>query len=224
MSASVGHGRFAAIIGPNGSGKSTLLNLLSGHHPPHTGDVLIDGTDIAALRGSERSRNIGVLRQDSGPLPDVTVAELIALGPGGLSRSSVLEALERVGLVPLADQPVLTLSGGQRQRALLARAVRHQPSLLVLDEPTNHLDVRHQSMILQVVKEMPMTVVSAVHDLDLAYRYADQVIVLDQGAVVEQGAPGDAMTRGVLRDVFHIDSFVVTTPAGTEHLVHTPLP
>ncbi|SMQ57703.1 ABC transporter ATP-binding protein [Agreia sp. VKM Ac-1783] len=219
VSAEIHRGHLAAIIGPNGSGKSTLLNLLTGHHAAYSGEITVDGVDIARLRGADRAQKIGVLRQDSGPLPDVTVAELVSLGPRTLDRSAVEQALDRVGLSALADHPLPSLSGGQTQRALLARAIRHRPSLLVLDEPTNHLDVEHRIAILDMVEDMGITVVCALHDIDLANQYADDVLVLAAGRLHTQGSVTHTITREVLREVFHVNGESVITAAGARHII-----
>jgi iron complex transport system ATP-binding protein len=219
VSTEIHGGHLTAIIGPNGSGKSTLLNLLTGYHPAYSGVITVDGIDIARLKGAERAQKIGVLRQDSGPLPDVTVAELVSLGPKPLERPAVERALDRVGLSSLTDHPVPALSGGQTQRALLARAIRHRPSLLVLDEPTNHLDVQHQIAILDMVKDMGITVVCALHDIDLAHRYADDVLVLADGRLHAQGTATHTITRDVLREIFRVNGEIVTTATGARHII-----
>ena len=219
VSATIAAGEIVAVVGPNGCGKSTLLSLLTGHHPAFTGTVTVDGEDISTMRARDRARKIGVLRQHTGPLPDVPVTELVALGPQKLSTHQVNRTLARVGLDELATEPVAALSGGQLQRALLARALRHDPTLLVLDEPTNHLDVQHRFALMELLQDLRVTVLCALHDLDLAIRYTDDMLLLAEGQLRAHGHPDAVLTKSRVLEVFAIDSESVTTAGGQTHLL-----
>lgn len=219
ISATIAAGDVAGIIGPNGCGKSTLLSLLTGHHPHFTGTVSVDGQDITTMPARDRARRIGVLRQHAGPLPDVTVEELITLGPHTLPRSQLAKSIARVGLEEIAHEPVAALSGGQLQRALLARAIRHDPSLLILDEPTNHLDVQHKFALMLLLRELGVTVLCALHDLDLAARYSDDLLLLTAGRLRSQGRPAEVLSPPEVFAAFGVRGEMITSPRGDEHLL-----
>lgn len=226
----VGPGSFTAVVGPNGCGKSTLLGLLTGSAARSTGAVLLAGDPVAGLRARERARRIGALLQEQTPPPELTSAELVRVGLEATrplwhrhtadDEEAVQRALDRVDALELADRPVASLSGGERQRVLLARALAHDPPVLVLDEPTNHLDPRHQFATLRVAARSGRTVLAALHTLDLACRFADRVVVLSGGRVAADGPPRAALTPEVLRSVFAVEGRFLTDPAdGADHLV-----
>jgi iron complex transport system ATP-binding protein len=218
VSLTVHCGRFTALVGPNGSGKSTLLRTVYRARRPDTGTVRLDGRDLWAMSAAEAARHTGVLMQEQHSGFEFTVAETVALGRTphlGMfdrftraDRAAVDDAVARTGLTPYRDRRVGELSGGERQRVLLARALAQQPRLLVLDEPTNHLDVRHQLDILELVRELGVTVVAALHSLDLAATYADTVAVLQAGRLVAHGAPEDVLTPTTIKAVFDVDATV----------------
>ncbi|GAA0569375.1 hypothetical protein GCM10010172_62170 [Paractinoplanes ferrugineus] len=135
----------------------------------------------------------------------------------------VRQALDATGLGAFAERRVAELSGGERQRVLLARALAQQPRMLVLDEPTNHLDIRHQLDILELVRDLGITVVAALHGLDLAARYADTVVVLDAGSVVGHGTPADVLTVDLIRDVFGVAAEIGPAGKGTLRITTGPL-
>jgi iron complex transport system ATP-binding protein len=218
VSLTVHPGQFTALVGPNGSGKSTLLRTVYRTRRPDTGTVLLDGRDLWAMPSAEAARHTGVLMQEQHSGFEFTVAETVALGRTphlGLfdrftraDHVAVADAMTRTGLTAYADRQVGELSGGERQRVLLARALAQQPRLLVLDEPTNHLDIRHQLDILELVRDLGVTVLAALHSLDLAAAYADDVAVLQDGRLVAHGAPEDVLTPDTIRAVFDVDATV----------------
>ncbi|GGP66526.1 ABC transporter ATP-binding protein [Saccharothrix coeruleofusca] len=211
-------GQFTALVGPNGSGKSTLLRAVYRARRPDAGAVRLDGRDLWAMPAAEAARHTGVLMQEQHTGFEFTVAETVALGRTphlGLfdrftraDRAAVDEAVERTGLTPYRDRRVGELSGGERQRVLLARALAQQPRLLVLDEPTNHLDIRHQLDILELVRDLGITVLAALHSLDLAACYADTVAVLRAGRLVGHGRPEEVLTPTAIAEVFDVDATV----------------
>ncbi|WP_306368935.1 ABC transporter ATP-binding protein [Nocardiopsis sp. CC223A] len=207
-------GRVLGLIGPNGSGKTTLLRILYAALSPRHGAVLVDDEAVGALSGRELPRRIAVVAQEAPPELPVTVAEMVLLGRSP-HRSSLqaytaddhriaAAALRRVGIRHLADRNFAALSGGEKQRTLIARALTQQTGHLLLDEPTNHLDIRYQHEILQLVSALDITTVVVLHDLNLAARYCDRLVLLDQGRVVEAGPTNEVLTPEVLEPVYRI--------------------
>jgi iron complex transport system ATP-binding protein len=202
------------LVGPNGSGKSTLLRAIYKSVRPVAGTVLIDGDDVRGLSTRAAAQRTGAVLQDSAGSGGLTVKETVALGRnphhGLLTREStsdrvaIDDALARTGMAPFADRPVTSLSGGERQRVLLARALAQQPRLLVLDEVTNHLDIRARFEMLELVRGLGVTTVAVLHELDLAARCCDRLVVLDAGRVVAAGPVLGALTPQVLHDVFGV--------------------
>jgi iron complex transport system ATP-binding protein len=226
-------GRMLGLVGPNGSGKSSLLRLLCGLRKVRSGVVTLGGTDIEALSRRSVARRIAVVEQHAGTQVQVTVGEVVCLGRtphrGALSpwtevdTAVVASALARVGLEKRRDQPWATLSGGERQRAQIARALAQEPSELVLDEPTNHLDVRHQLDVLSLVKKLGVTSIVALHDLNLAAMFCDEVAVLSDGRLIRSGSPELVLTAALIAEVFGVRAEVrVSTFSGRPHIEYHP--
>lgn len=221
-------GSTVGLLGPNGSGKSTLLRLLAGLLAPSTGVVTLDGTALPALPRREVARRLAVVEQQADTQTELTVLDVVRLGRVPHRRAwtpasahderAVRAALERAGLTDRADQPWHTLSGGERQRVQIARALAQEPRELLLDEPTNHLDIHHQLDLLALVTALPVTTVVALHDLNLAAMYCDQVLVLHAGRVVAAGAPGDVLTERLIAEVYGVRAAV--TREGPEERPH----
>jgi iron complex transport system ATP-binding protein len=211
-------GSVVGLLGPNGSGKSTTLRCVYRALRPEAGVIRLDGTALDELTTKETAQRLAALTQDSHTEFDFTVGEVVAMGRLPHRRDSVVDkeicasALRQVGLLEISGRSVLTLSGGERQRVLLARALAQQPKVLVLDEPTNHLDIRHQLEILALVRRSGVTVLTALHDLNLAATSCDQVYVLDGGRIVAGGTPAEVLTPGLLADVFGVRAHVVPHP------------
>ncbi|MCV7164085.1 ABC transporter ATP-binding protein [Mycobacterium stomatepiae] len=213
-------GEFVAVVGPNGSGKSTLLKTVYRALRPCSGRILLDGVDAwNALGHKYIARNIGVLGQEHHGGYDFTVREAVGLGRsphlGAFGRLSsrdeqiIEHCLRRCRCHTLADRAVSTLSGGERQRVLFARALAQQPQILVLDEPTNHLDPQHQIDVLELCSALDVSVIAALHSLDLAAQYAAKVVVLHQGRVHSVGTVEHAFSPETLRDVFGVDGSLI---------------
>ncbi|HEY0697995.1 MAG TPA: ABC transporter ATP-binding protein [Micromonospora sp.] len=215
-------GRVVGLIGPNGSGKSTALKCVYRALRPSGGAVLLDGRDVAAMALRDSARLVAALTQESHTELDFTVEEVVAMGRAphlrdgqALSRTErelCREAMDRVDVAHLADRSVLALSGGERQRVLIARALVQQPRVLVLDEPTNHLDVRHQLDLLGFLRSCGLTVLVALHDLNLAAAACDRVGLLSGGALVATGEPAQVLVPDLIYQVFGVDVTVVTHP------------
>ncbi|MEW9533461.1 ABC transporter ATP-binding protein [Microbispora sp. NPDC049125] len=225
-------GTITAIIGPNGCGKSTLLRALGRLLRPSGGQVLLDGRRIDGLPAREVARVLGVLPQAPVAPEGLTVADLVARGRhphqawyrqwSRDDEAAVAEALERTGLLDLADRPLDELSGGQRQRAWISMALAQGTDLLLLDEPTTFLDLAHQIEVLELIgrlhAEAGKTVVMVLHDLNLAARYAGRLVAMKDGRVVVAGAPEDVLTEERVEEIFGLRARVIADP-----VVGTPL-
>ncbi|WP_059008905.1 ABC transporter ATP-binding protein [Streptomyces specialis] len=222
-------GETVGLIGPNGSGKSSLLRCVAGLRAPTTGTVRYDGEDIRGWDARRVARRIAFVEQSADADSDLRVADVVALGrtpfrgrwrgPDATDRAVVDAALRHAGLTALATRTWRSLSGGERQRAHLARALAQQPWGILLDEPTNHLDIKHQLALMELLAATDQTVLVSLHDLSLAARYCDRLLLMCDGTLVATGAPEDVLTPGRLRDVFGIDAALAPDPAG--HLALT---
>ncbi|MFE5294192.1 ABC transporter ATP-binding protein [Isoptericola sp. NPDC056618] len=226
-------GRVTAIVGPNACGKSTLLRGLARLHPLDGGRVTLGGEDVGGLSRKELAKRVGVLPQSSIAPDGVRVAELVGRGryphQGWFGRHSstddgaVLRALEATGVADLADRPVAELSGGQRQRVWIAMVLAQETDVVLLDEPTTYLDLAHQVDLLDLLTELNRTrgttVVMVLHELNLAARYADHLVVMSAGQVVAEGRPGDVLTAASVRAAFGLRAQVVPDPVSGTPLV-----
>lgn len=225
-------GTFVGLLGPNGSGKTTLLRALSALIS-FKGTIRLDGRPVEAWTAAERARRLAFVRQVPSMTFDFTVDELVRLGRAphkrwleGYStadRDRVREALATVDLDGCADRSVLSLSGGERQRVFLAQALVQDADLLLLDEPTSHLDVHYQFSFMDRIQaqvERGRTVLAVFHDLDLAARYADRLLVLSDGRLVADGPPQSVLTPERIASVFRIRADVVDTADGSPHIVY----
>jgi iron complex transport system ATP-binding protein len=214
-------GRMIGVVGPNGSGKTTCLRTITGHTSLTSGRVLLADRDLASYSAREVAQIVAVLPQAVPVEFGFTAAEYVALGRnpraarfGGLDSldADVVERVLRLTETEdLADEPVDTLSGGDLQRVALAQALAQEPEVLLLDEPTSHLDLRHRLQILDLVRSLAdggMAVLGVFHDLDLAARYSDEMVVMDAGRIVASGRPGDVVTPDLLREVFAVRAIV----------------
>jgi iron complex transport system ATP-binding protein len=226
-------GTVTGLIGPNGSGKSTLLRCVYRALRPTGGAVHIGEEDVWRSSARAAGRRTAVVTQDHDLDNDFSVEETVAMGrlphKGLLARDTatdhdiVHKALARVGMDWAAHRVFARLSGGERQRVLLARALTQQTPVLLLDEPTNHLDVGAQLDLLALVRDLGLTTVAALHDLDHATAYCDQLVLLYNGKVVASGAPEDVLTADRVADVFGVRSTIIPHPiTGRPHFVTAP--
>ena len=218
VSLSVAQGETLGLIGPNGSGKSSLLRLLAGLRRPQSGRVEINGQDIAQIPRRALARQLAFVQQNAATDTNVSVRDVVRLGRtphrsalSGWSAAdelAVASALERVDMTDRRAQPWQTLSGGERQRVHIARALAQSPRVMFLDEPTNHLDIHHQIEILRMVRDLDLTSIVALHDLNLAALFCDRIAVLQNGVLVAGGRPAEVLTQPLLRDIFRVQAEV----------------
>ncbi|MFD5097583.1 ABC transporter ATP-binding protein [Streptomyces albidochromogenes] len=228
-------GQVVGLVGPNGSGKSTLLRCVYRALRPSAGTVRLGGDDLHSLSAREGARRLAALPQEAVTEFDFTVAEVVAMGrlphqravarATDEDRKACEAALVRVGAAHLTDRGFLTLSGGEKQRVLIARALAQQPRVLVLDEPTNHLDIAQQLDVLALVRGSGLTVLTALHDLNLAALHCDLLYVIHSGRIVASGAPHDVLTPELLAEVFGVRAHRVPHPeSGAVQLLFDRLP
>jgi len=224
-----------ALVGPNGAGKTTLIKALAGLLPAR-GTIAIDGRALSTMPAPERARNLAYLPQGhdfSWPLP---AAQIVALGRyphadpfsrvSQRDRDAVAHALDITGTTALADRIVTTLSGGERARVALARVLATQAPILLADEPTMSLDPLHQFLVMALLRKAAQADGAAlvvVHDLALAARYADRVVVLDHGCVVADDTPDIALSRDRIAQVFGVEADIVANDGLSLPLVRGPL-
>jgi iron complex transport system ATP-binding protein len=226
-------GQVTALLGPNGCGKSTLLRTILGLHPRTSGQILVDGTPLEELSPRQVARRAAYLAQ-SRSVPNITALRLVLHGRFPyLSyprhyRKEDLEAARRAlcqaSAEDLADSFLPELSGGQRQKVYLAMALAQDTESILMDEPTTYLDVAHQLEVMEISRRLARegrAVVLVLHDLCLALRTADQVVVLAGGRVRRQGSPEELCAAGVLQEVFDVTVGQVETPAGRRYYVET---
>jgi iron complex transport system ATP-binding protein len=235
ISLSIEPGEMIGLLGPNGSGKTTLLRLLSGVLHPQQGQVLLAGRDIRHWTRSMIARQIAVVPQELHIPYAFTVEHLVSLGRapfvrtffGTRSRDDDLivhDAMEAAGVASLAERVFNELSGGERQRVMIAMALAQQPQLLLLDEPTSHLDIKYQIETLELVQRLNrdrhVTIVAAMHDLNLAARYFPRLLLFQRG-IVADGGPTEVLEPGLLSRVYSID-VQVGILRGAEHISVLP--
>lgn len=226
-------GSFVGLIGPNGSGKSSLLRTIYRVLQPDAGRILLDAEDVWRMSARKAAQRIAVVLQEHGGEFDFSVHEMVLMGRSPhknlLDRDTtedmriVDEALSKVGMSAFADRSFLTLSGGEKQRVLVARALAQQTRFLVLDEPTNHLDIHYQFEVLDLVRGLGVTTIAAMHDLNLAALYCDQIYVLKDGQVVASGPPEAVLTPQLIYAVYRVRAEVAPHPiSGRLHVVFLP--
>jgi len=225
-------GVVTTIIGPNGCGKSTLLRTLTRLLKPAKGTVVLDGEDIVKLRTRDVAKKLGLLPQAPVAPEGLTVGDLVARGrhphqswlrQWSADDAGVVErALAMTGVADLADRPVDSLSGGQRQRVWISMTLAQGTDLLLLDEPTTYLDLAHAIDVLDLVDDLHesgCTVVMVLHDLNLATRYSDNLIVMRAGSILAQGHPRDVITAELLYEAFGLQAKVIDDPVGDRPLI-----
>jgi iron complex transport system ATP-binding protein len=232
VSCAVIPGQLVAVAGPNGSGKTTLVRAVTGLAPLEAGEVLVEARPVRRWPRSELARVLGVVPQREETAFPLLVEETVLLGryarlgpfaaPSPADREAVRSALDRCDIAGLARRTVDSLSGGEWQRVRLARALAQEPRALVLDEPTASLDVRHEMQLLELVRRLVdggMAGLVITHQLNLAARFADRMLLLDRGRVAAEGTPREVLTRETLGRVFEWPVAVTTWCDGSPQVV-----
>ena len=227
-----GPGDFVGIIGPNGSGKSTLLKCIYRTLKPDEGAVLLDGKSLLSMSYRQSAKSIAVLAQHNYYNFEFSVRDVVLMGRSphkkAMERDNaqdyriVDEALDTVGMLPFRERSFQTLSGGEQQRVILARALAQQTPCLILDEPTNHLDIKYQLQLLDIVKGLHKTVISAIHDLNIAAMYCTWLVVMKDGQVITQGTPRQVLTPELIREVYEVEATVSTDAQGILRILYYP--
>jgi iron complex transport system ATP-binding protein len=231
-SCAVAPAELVAVVGPNGSGKTTLVRALTGLLPLASGAVRVDGRPAGEWDRAAFARVVGVVPQREEVVFPLTVAETVMLGryarlgplsaPGAADEAAVAAALERCDVTAVAGRPVDSLSGGEWQRVRIARALAQEPRALVLDEPTASLDVRHEMELFELIRQLVeggLAGLVITHQLNLAARFADRVVLLSDGAVVASGRPAEVLTAARLSEVFSWPVAVTTWCDGSPQVV-----
>ncbi len=212
-------GKFISIIGPNGSGKSTLLKILSNLYRPNSGYIFLDGKDIRAFKRKEIAKKISLVPQDTNIDYDFMVEDIVMMGrhpyKGRFQKEDeedyriVEEALYMTNTLQLKDRLITEISGGERQRVIIAKALAQEPFIIMLDEPTSNLDINHQIEILNLLKRFNSkrgtTIVLVIHDINLAARYSDEIILLNMGKILGKGSPEEVITTKNIESSYHMD-------------------
>lgn len=229
----VAQGEFVGIIGPNGSGKSTVLKNLYRTLEPNHGTVILDHEDLYKMSAKEAAKVIGVVGQENSIPFDFKVEEIVAMGRSPhkklfdgdtmTDQEIITNALKQTGIEHMAKRDYLQLSGGEKQRVIIARVLAQQTDFLLLDEPTNHLDIRYQLQMFDLIEGLGVTVLSAIHDLNMAALYCDRIYALKEGRLFKAGTPEEILTPAVIQDVYGVKADVNIHPM-TNKLSITYLP
>ncbi len=224
-------GEWLSLVGANGSGKSTLLKLISRILSPQQGVILLDGKAIHSQPPNLVAQKLALLPQQQ-PVPSgLTVRQLVSLGRTphqpwwqweltGNDKQIVETAIQETQLEKFSDRLVENLSGGERQRAFLALALAQEPKVLLLDEPTTYLDINYQLQLLELLKNLnlqqQLTIVTVLHELNLAARYSSRIALLKQGQLWEVGTPENVLNPNNIAEVFGVESLIIQTPVGVQ--------
>ncbi len=225
--------KISVILGSNGSGKSTMLKTFCRLLAPKSGEITLNDKPLHCIRSKDIAKAIGLLPQDSIAPAGISVAELVTRGRfpyrkfmAPLSKEdyeAIEEALEAMNICKLADKSVDELSGGQRQRVFIALALAQQTDILFLDEPTTYLDIAYQIEILDLLKELnkkkKTTIVMVLHDINLSSKYADYIFAMKDGHLLKEGKPEDIITPETIKEIYGLDSVVITDPVSNSPMI-----
>ena len=228
---SVNHGEWLGVIGPNGSGKSTLIKGMLGIIKSLKGNIYLNNQDIKSFSNKKIAQTISFVPQKLNKNLNITVRELVALGRSpykdfwefDLNKNDlekINHSLNLVDMYDLGDQLINQVSGGQCQRAYLALALAQEPKILILDEPTNALDLKYQIKFLEIIKTLKVnkkiSVITILHDLNLAARYSDKIIALKDGKSIGYGSSDRLMNENTIKNIFDINVLISETPYGKQ--------
>ncbi|MDV8114704.1 ABC transporter ATP-binding protein [Paraclostridium bifermentans] len=215
-------GSFVGIIGPNGSGKSTILKNIYRLYKPDSGQILLDNKNLLNMKDKDCAKEIAVLAQESNSQFDFNVEQIVKMGRypyksvfedySKKDLDMVTDMLKRVGLEDYVGRSFSKLSGGEKQRTLIARALVQDTEFLILDEPTNHLDIGYQIQLMDLVKSLNITTLSAIHDMNMASMYCDYLIVMKDGKIKNCGSVKEVITEEMLKEIFGVNAYVGVNP------------
>lgn len=219
-------GKFYSILGPNGSGKTTLLRLISKILNKDEGKIFIEEKSIDKINLKELAKKLAVVPQNTDIEFEFTVKDIVLMGRAPhISRFSseskedidiCTEAMKITGTWQLRDKSINALSGGERQRVIVARSIAQNTEIILLDEPISHLDIRHQIDILNEIKSMNVnknvTIVAVLHDINLAAAYSDELILMKNGTIYNQGTPENIIREDIIKEVYDLDVYITKNP------------
>ncbi|MCR4315342.1 MAG: ABC transporter ATP-binding protein [Planctomycetes bacterium] len=230
-------GKLYFVAGPNGAGKSTLFRMLAGLWKQSAGEVHLRGESIISRSRRNIAKNISYVPQSYALDYEFTVEEIVAMGRYvytdifGRERigagTEIEDAMQKVDVLGLRERQTTTLSGGEKQRVLLARCLAGNAEIIMLDEPTANLDVAHCLGVFELLRSLlalGKCIIVSGHDLGMAYRYADEIVLMNRGRVVKSGPPSEMMDRELVREVFGVDSELLANDRGEKFLAFTRLP
>lgn len=211
-------GKVTTILGPNGSGKSTLLSILSCFNKPQKGDIYLDDIKLNKLKYKEIAKHISCVHQHNSAPEDIDVETLVSYGRSPYKKNSKEDkrlidfAIKATNLSEIRHKKVMDLSGGQRQRAFIAMSLAQNTEVLLLDEPITYLDIYHQIEILEVVKKLNeehnITIVMVLHDINQAIKYSHNIVIMKNGAIVNEGSPSKIINENIIKDVYQVEGFI----------------
>ncbi len=236
ISLSVSSGSVTGLVGPNGAGKTTLLRAINDYITPTKGTVRIDGAPIETLSAADVGRHVATVPQENSLRFAFDVETVVSMGryphvdrlgtPTAADQQAIERALERTETTQFRDRQITELSGGQRRRVLVARALAQATPVILFDEPTASLDINHQIKLLSLITGLAddgHTVLTAIHDLELAARFCDQIVLLSDGVIAARGQPSTVLTAETIQETFGIEVAIGTNSA-TDTPTITPLP
>ena len=230
ISLNIKKNKFTGIIGPNGSGKSTLLKCMYRILQPTEGFIYIDGKELSKYSIRETAQKQAVLAQHNYYNFDFEVLDVVLMGRSPYKKAMeqdnaedyllAKESLKIVGMEAFMHSNFSVLSGGEQQRVMLARALTQNTQCLILDEPTNHLDIKYQIQLLNIVKTRGLTILAAIHDLNMAAMYCDEIIAMRNGCILKTGTPEDVFTKEFIYDVFEVQTEIIRRADGRLTIIY----
>jgi len=233
ISLEINEGGFISILGPNGSGKTTLLKNICSILKPTEGEIDIYGKTIKAYKHKELAKILAVVHQNSEISFDFTVEEIVTMGrhphvnkfqgESKMDKAIVERSLKLTETYHLKSKYIQNISGGERQRVMIARALCQQPQILLLDEPISHLDIKYQLEIMKLCRTLndnKMTILTTLHDINMASRFSDTIVLMKLGEIIEIGSPKKVLTAENIKYVYDVDVEVINVNKGSMPIIY----